>query len=709
MSAGSPARSRLGGDTGGTFTDVVLLDEASGDVRIFKLPSTPANPALAFLQGVDRALASLEESRPGAEAHVAHGTTVATNAIIEGKLARTALLVTRGFRDILEIAYQTRPDLFDLFADKPHPLVPRNLCLEIRERLGPEGEVLEPLDEADVERAVGALVAERIESVAICFLHAYRHPEHERRVGELVRSHCPQVTISLSSDVLPEFREYRRASTTVVNAALLPVVRGYLDEIQAGLAARGLPTTFHVMQSSGGVLTNAAARDKPVYIVESGPAAGVIAAIHVGQRTGHDDVIALDMGGTTAKASLVQGGRPRVAPEYEVGAGATAARGLTRGKGYPIGTPVLDLVEIGAGGGSIAWLDAGGMLRVGPRSAGADPGPACYGRGGIDPTVTDANLVLGRLDADAFLGGEMRLDADAAHRAITRVAEPLHISVLETAAGIVEIANASMVAAIHLVSTQRGHDPREFALVAFGGAGPLHANALADELRIPLAIIPRSPGLTSALGLLHADVEHDSTLTQIQRFGEIDLSALNMLYAELRERGRAALEREGVTAGAMEFIPSMDVRYVGQSYELRVPVPGGAPGQRVRLNATTLDLVLEGFHAEHRRVYGHASPEEPAELVNVRLTAVGRTTKPSPPYLPAQVGPVDAALRTRRSVYFAPGGFVDCAVYDRYRLGAGARVPGPAIIEELDSTVCLHPGYVATVDEWGNLHLTMAD
>jgi N-methylhydantoinase A len=717
MTESHPLRYRLGIDTGGTFTDVVLLEEDTGTTRIFKLPSTPANPALALLEGIDRTLSSVDragthserssgDSDLGSEVHVAHGTTVATNAIIEGKTARTALLITRGFRDILEIAHQTRPDLFDLFAEKPRPLVPRNLCLEIGERLGPDGTVLEPLNEDDVERAVEVLRTERVEAVAICFLHAYRFPDHERRVAELVGARLPNVAISCSSTVLPEFREYRRASTTVVNAALLPVVGSYLDEIRDGLGQRGLHPGFHVMQSGGGVLTDVAARAKPVYIVESGPAAGVVAAIDVGRQAGCVDIISFDMGGTTAKASLVQGGRPGIAPEYEVGAGATAARGLTRGKGYPVGTPVLDLVEIGAGGGSIARLDAGGMLRVGPQSAGADPGPACYGRGGMEPTVTDANLVLGRIDADAFLGGEMKLDPDAAHRAVARVAEPLGLDTVEAAAGIVEIANASMVSAIHLVSTQRGFDPREFTLVAFGGAGPLHANDLMDELRIPLALIPRSPGLTSAVGLLLADVEHNYSLTAVQRFSQVDLAALNAALADFAAQGRAALAEDGVPEGRMQLRSALDLRYVGQSYELRIDAAVSDDGS-VQVESGALDALLDRFHAEHRRAYGHAAPEEPVELVNVRLTAVGRTPRPSVLRLASHAGSVDTAIRTRRPVYFASSGFVDCPIYDRYRLGAGAQVAGPAIIEEIDSTVVVHPRYSATVDEAGCLRLTV--
>lgn len=690
---------RLGVDIGGTFTDLVLLEESTGELRILKLPSTPSDPAIGFLRGVDRLLEQ-DPKLPGSLGHVVHATTVATNAIIEGNTARTALLVTRGFRDILEIARQTRPDLFDLFCEKPRPLVPRDLCFEIRERLGPGGEVLQPLNEADVDAAAAAIGVEGVESVAICFLHSYRHPEHERRAAALLQARCPHVWVSLSSEVLPEFREYRRASTTVVNAALVPIARSYLREVIEGLRARGFASSFHVMQSGGGVLAADAAAEKPVCIVESGPAAGVIAASHLAQLAGYPDVISLDMGGTTAKVSLVRGGRPRISPEFEVGAAAVSGWGSTRGRGYPIGTPVLDLVEIGAGGGSIAWIDSGGMLRVGPRSAGADPGPACYGRGGSEPTTTDANLILGRIDAEYFLGGQMALDAEGARSAMDRVARPLGISIVEAAAGIVEIADSSMVGAIRLVSTERGYDPREFSVVAFGGAGPLHANALARQLGIPRTVIPPSPGVASAVGLLLADIEHDFVMTRVQRFGEIDCAALNAILEDFVRRGSAVLGQEGIPASRRAFLPSVDVRYAGQSYELRIPVPEGT------FTAEVEAAVQDRFHLEHRRSYGHAAPEEPIELVNVRLTAIGRTVKPALKRVAPQSGSVESALRTRRAVYFATRGFVPCPVYDRYRLGAGAGVLGPAVLEELDSTVIVHPDYQAVVDELGNLIIT---
>jgi len=691
-----PSSVRLGIDIGGTFTDIVLLDEATGEVRIYKLPSTPANPAIGFLRGLDWALT---EGGNVAEAlrYVAHGTTVATNAIIEGKVARTALLVTRGFRDILEIARQTRPDLFDLFADKPRPLVPRNLVIEIGERLGPFGEVIEPLSTADVEVAANQLREAGVGAVAICFLHSYAYPEHERHAAEMLRERCPGLTVSLSSDVLPQFGEYLRASTTVVNAGLQAVVGSYLDQIEVGLAERGMPSSFYVMQSNGGVVASAMARQRPVYVVESGPAAGVIAAARLAETGAYADIISFDMGGTTAKAAMIQGGQPRLCPEIEVGAMATSGRGASRGRGYPIGTPALDLVEVGAGGGSVAWVDSGGMLRVGPQSAGADPGPACYGQGGIEPTVTDANLVLGRLDPAFFLGGEMTLNVDAARRALMRVAEPLHVPIVEAAAAILDIAIASMARAVHLVSTQRGFDVRDFTLVAFGGAGPLHANALAADLGIQRVLLPPGPGIFSAFGLMLADVEHDFVVTRLARFGELDHAAINAILAEFADRGRVALAADGVSPPQMEFSAALDIRYVGQSYQLPIPVPNGA------FSPDSESLVRERFHTEHRRAYGYAAREEPIELVNIRLAAVGHTPKPATRRAEPRPGRRTPPIRARRPVYYPDCGFVDCPVYDRYRLIMGASVTGPAIIDEFDSTTVIFPGYQATGDQHRNL------
>jgi N-methylhydantoinase A len=702
-SADTPAvKYRLGIDVGGTFTDAMIVNELTGETEIAKVPSTPSDPSEGFLRAVGQML-DLERIDAEAVSYLIHGTTVATNAIIEGKGARTGFITTQGFRDLLEIQRQIRPVLYDVMFDKTKPLVPRYLAHEVPERLNARGEVVIPLDEEAVRRAARELKAEGVEAISVCFLHAYVNGQHERRAAEIILDSFPEALISLSSKVAPEFREYYRASTTTINAAVQPLMKRYLSAIESRIRDRGVRGELLVMQSSGGVQTFGAAAETPVYMVESGPAAGVIAAAHLGTSLGFRNIISFDMGGTTAKTSLIQDGRPRVTKDYEVGSKATPGTGGSRGAGYPIKTPVIDLVEIGAGGGSIAWVDAGGVLRVGPQSAGADPGPVCYGRGGREPTVTDANVVLGRLDPDNFLGGAMRLDVEAAREAIERkCAVPLGMDVIGAANGIVEIANAAMVNALRLVSIQHGFDPREFALIGFGGAGPGHASRLAAEMQIPLTIIPRAPGIFSAMGLLVTDLRHDFSVTRIQKDSEIDPAEIGRLFDGLIEEGRSALVQDGLDESAMTFNREIDMRYVGQSYELSIPVSEND------FKSDDFGRVAARFHNEHQRVYGFSTESEPVELVNFRLSAVGSINKPPAPSI-EPVGPSGAAeaRRDRRSIYYAEaGGFVDCDVYQRMRLGSGSTFSGPAVVEELDSTTVIQPGYEVRVDDFGNLHIS---
>jgi N-methylhydantoinase A len=681
---------RVAIDIGGTFTDATVIDEASGAASIAKVLSTPADPSEGFMHALGRALGDHEV---GDVRLVVHATTVATNAIIEGKTARGGFVTTEGFRDLLEIARQVRPTLYDPLFEKPRPLVPRDRAVEVRERLGPAGEVLVELDDGSVRAAAGVLAGAGVESVAVCLLHAYVNPEHERRVGAILAEELPGVPVSLSSDVAPEFREYLRASTTVINAAIRPVVARYLERIERRLAEAGVAAKLLVMQSSGGVFGSDAAARRPVFMVESGPAAGVIAAAHLGSTVDRPDILSFDMGGTTAKVGLIRDGQPSVTKDYNVGGHAGAGIGQMSLSGYPVRTPVVDLVEIGAGGGSIAWVDSGGLLRVGPQSAGADPGPVCYGGGGTEPTVTDANVVLGRLNPDFFLGGEMRLDVDAARAAIDqRLATPLGLSVTEAAYGIVEIANAAMVNALHLISVQRGYDPRDFLLVAFGGAGPLHANAIAREAQMPTVLVPPSPGIFSATGLLTTDLKRDAATTVMRRADETDPAELDALFAQLERDGAEELAGEGLVGDRVEFERRLDVRYVGQSYELTIPA---GP-----------DL-LERFHALHERTYGFAAPGEPVEVVSIRLTSVGRIAKP--PVRRLEAGDASAA-RERRPVYFAEsGGFVDCPIHDRSSLPARVRLAGPVVVEELDSTTIVHPGFSVAVDDTANLIVERED
>ena len=692
---------RLGIDVGGTFTDAMIINEETGEIRIGKVPSTPKDPSIGFLDAVDTIL---KENNIEAQdvTYVVHGTTVATNAIIEGKMAATGFITTEGFRDMLEIQRQIRPSLYDLQFEKPQPLVPRYLCFGIPERMDFQGNILTKLDTDSVRDVARQLKKEGVESIAVCYLHAYINNEHEARTEALLKEEFPEAIISLSSEVAPEFREYLRASTTVINAAVRPIVSRYLTSIESRLKAAGLSAELLVMQSNGGVLTFGAASEKPVFMVESGPAAGVIAASYLGNTLGSPNVLSFDMGGTTAKTGLVRKGTPTITKDYEVGVAAGGTGTGVQGAGYPIRTPVIDLVEIGAGGGSIAWVDSGGILRVGPQSAGADPGPVCYGRGGEEPTITDANLVLGRFDPEYFLGGKMKLDVEGATKAIeSKCAKPLGLDLLEVALGIVEIANTAMVNALRRISVQRGYDPREFMLVAFGGAGPVHANRLADQLEIPKTLIPMSPGITSATGLLVTDLKHDYSNTLIQPIDELDLSAIENTYVGMETQGRTALSNEGMEENSIRFIRQVDVRYIGQSYELGIVVEPG------KFDGVRRDQILEEFHKEHERAYGFSAPGEPVEIVAIRLTAVGDIAKPTLREIGKTSGGVDSARRTTRSVYFAESkGFVDCPVYDRYKLSSGDVLQGPAIIEEMDSTTIIHPEYKGDVDRYGNIFLS---
>jgi N-methylhydantoinase A len=691
---------RLGIDIGGTFTDGALVDEATGEILIVKVPTTPVDPATGFMAVVERALLRV---RSGSEAVrlVVHATTVATNALIEGKTARVGMITTKGFRDVLEIGRQIRSRLYDVHLTKPRPLVSRRWSFEVRERLDAAGTVLEALDTDGVRQAVRQLKAEGVEAIVCCFLHSYINSAHERLAADIIRAEYPEAFLSVSSEVCPEFREYLRASTTAVNAAVMPIVSRYLDALESRLQARGISAPFYVMQSSGGVMSVQSAKQRPVYMVESGPAAGVIAAGAFSLPHGYSNVISFDMGGTTAKVGLIREGRPQLSTEFEVGGQAITPMGEGRGSGYPVRTPVIDLVEVGAGGGSEAWIDAGGAMRVGPHSAGAVPGPVCYGQGGTTPTITDANLLLGRLNPEFFLGGDIALDLKASREAVmARCGRPLGLDPLWAASGIVEIANAHMMGAIRLISVQRGYDPRDFILVAFGGAGPLHANALARELGIPTVLIPPSPGIASALGMLMTDLTHEFVATRRQLLATLDPAMLDALFSDYEAQGDGRLAHEGIAPTQRRLVRTLDLRYRGQSHELTVTAPAG------NLTSQDLERIQEQFHEAHVRAYGYAAREDPVELVNVRLTAIGVSPKPRLKALPQGSGDFHEAVKGHRPIWFSEtSGFVSCPVIDRYRLRWGDRVPGPAVIEELDSTTVVHRDYAALVDQHGNLLL----
>ena len=655
---------RLGVDTGGTFTDFVLADRDR--LTILKLPSTPDNPARAFLEGVRRLNAQ------GAD--IVHGSTVATNALLERKGARVAFVASAGFGDLLEIGRQTRPKLYDLFPSRPAPLVPAELRFEVPERVDCRGEVLEPLSPEAVEALVERVRASGAESVAVCLLFSFLNPQHEQAIGRRLQAEEGLAHVSVSSEVLPEYREYERASTTAVNAYVSPLLDRYLGGLEAGL---GRP--IRMMQSNGGSVSSAALRKLGVRTILSGPAGGVTGAFYLARLAGFDQVITLDMGGTSTDVCLCPGTLPFTV-EAELG-------------GCAIRVPMIDIETVGAGGGSIARLDPGGALLVGPQSAGAVPGPACYGLGGTEPTVTDANLVLGRIHPDYFVGGEMRIYRELAYRAVGELARKMGIPEIAAAQGIIRVANSNMARAIRRVSVERGHDPRRFTLVAFGGAGPLHACELAAELAIPRVLIPPYPGVVSAFGLLVGDITKDYSRTWLRPSTQVSDADLAMEFGPLRERALAEMVEEGFEPGKVRLDLMLDIRYVGQSYELTVPYePGGFAAS------------LEAFHAQHRQRYGHSHPELPTEVVNLRVRAVGAVEAPPLPTVPA--GGPDASAAVVGEQVFDGERQVAGKLYLRSRLLAGNRLVGPALVLQADSTVFIPAGWVGLVDNWGNLILT---
>ncbi len=676
---------QIGVDIGGTFTDIVALD-AEGRLVLTKVPSTPKDLLEGIGSAVRRVLALAGAPASAVERFI-HGTTVATNAVLEQKGAVTAILTTEGFEDVLEMGRQKRSRMYDLDMDPETPtfVAPRRRRIGIRERLDARGAVLVPLDEAQVRAAVTALKRDGVQAIAVCYLFSFVDPRHERRTREICREAAPEISVSLSSDVDPTFREYERLCVTAFDAYLGPVVKRYLAGLAQTLKDLGIAGVPLVMRSRGGIVSAGVAAQQPVTLFLSGPAAGVIGARFAAERSGVRDFVSLDMGGTSNDVAVVRGGEPLIAAEGFIGP-------------YPVRTPMVDVNTVGAGGGSIAWIDAAGGLRVGPRSAGADPGPACYGRGGEQATVTDANLLLGYLNPERFAGGLMTLEMAPATRAVAAVGERLGLDATAAAAGIIRVINARMADQIRLVTIKRGYDPREFALVVLGGAGPVHGVALAEEMGMAEVIVPEAPGVLAAFGLLAAAIEHQHARTLPGRADAIDLEAVNGCLAELDAAGRARMAEEGVPAADVRVAYSADMRYVGQAYELEVPVTVPlAPGR--------IAEAVRGFHETHERVYGYARTDQPVELVNYRT--VHRYPLPSLKLRPParSEGGVGAARVGERRAYFAPGGFVATSVYDRARLPLGSRVPGPAIVEQADTTTVIPPGYAAAVDPAGNLRI----
>ena len=685
---------RIGIDIGGTFTDVALVEEGTGRIGIAKVPTTPHDFGEAVIVGIGKGLAE-NDIDPADVALLSHATTVVTNALLEKKGAKAGFIATRGFRDLLELRRSSRPDLYDLFQDAPNVLVPRRYRYEITERIDAQGAIVTPLAEEELPALIDAIRTAGLQTVAVCFLFSFLNDTHERRVGQILRAALPDVGVFLSCEVLPEIREFERASTTAVCAYVGPLLAGYLHRLSQATTVLGLPP-LHVMGSSGGVFDIAEGLRMPAMAVESGPAAGVIAAQLAGRQLDRPNLMSFDMGGTTAKASVIVNGEIAVTAEYEVGGAANAKRWM-HGTGHPIRVPVIDLAEVSAGGGSIAWVDPGGALKVGPHSAGAAPGPAAYGRGGVHPTVTDANVVLGYLDREALLGGALPIDAAAAERAVLAdVGAHYGLSAADAAERIVRIVNSNMAQALRIVSVERGHDPREFSLIAFGGAGPVHAVALAEELGIPEVIIPPAPGAFSALGLVATDLKRDYARTLYADLGSVDPGRVADSFAAMEEAGLAMLEAAAVPAERRALVRSADVRYRRQAYELNVPVADG------RVTRASLAILASSFHSKHELTYGHANPAEGVQLVTLRLTAFGRRAD----LRLARAGDA-AAIRVRtRNVWFAGSGFVDVDVHWRDGLIFDRKLTGPTIIESLDSTIVVPPHWCARVDESGYLHLT---
>ena len=694
---------RLGADIGGTFTDLVLLGDDGRIIRK-KVSSTVHDYAEGILVGLREAFGE-HAVRPSEVGEVVHGTTIATNAILEHKGARTGLITTRGFRDILEIRRLRMPRLYRLDWRKPPVLVERFLRREVTERVASDGTVLTRLDPAEV-RALGRwFVDQGVESLAVTLFNSYANPTHEAQAGALLREAFPDLPVSLSVEILPEIKEYERTSTTVVNAYVLPKVRGYLRSLRAALADAGLGAPLLIMQSNGGIMSARGAGDSPVRIIESGPAAGVIACRDLGARSGYPNVISFDMGGTTAKASLIENGRLHHATEYEVGGGVSIGTLLSRGGGYVVRVPSIDIAEVGAGGGSLVWFDKVGGIQVGPQSAGASPGPVCYRQGNLDPTVTDANVTLGYINPTALAGGTLKIDARAARDAIAeRVAARLGVSLLEAAHGIHAITNANMIRALRSVTTERGRDPREFVLCAFGGSGPIHAAGIARAMEIQTVIVPPCPGLFSAFGLLLAQVEHHYARTFLRKLPEVRPEALADVLGRMEAEARARASDPEYPLRDLRIRRSLDLRYVGQSTELTVPLPDGP------VTAEAIRHVESAFHDEYELTYGFRAHGEAIEVVNVRLVAEGGRPHVEVGDLAAGGAEVEGADRApRRPAFFGrERGTHETPVLSRSALGRVPR-PGPLIVEEYDATTVVPPGSQASLDATGNIVIAVGD
>lgn len=677
----------IGVDTGGTFTDLVLLESATGRRVIHKLPTTPDDPARGILEGV-ASLLQQADCLPENVDFLVHGTTLATNAVLQRRYAKTGMLTTSGFRDVLEIGRQRRPSFYNLDVSKPTPPAAREHIFEIEGRLDETGAEVLPLNEDATRKAATELRQSGVSAVAICFLHSYANPDHEARAKDIVLDVWPEAYVCTSAEVLREFREFERFASTAVNASLLPIMDRYLERLKVELNALGLRTSPLVMQSNGGAVSIETVRKSPINTFLSGPAGGVIAAANLGLEADAPNLISFDMGGTSTDVALIRDGIP-------------GRRGLLEMAGFPVRVPALDIHTIGAGGGSIAWVDPGGLLKVGPQSAGADPGPALYGRGGTEATVTDANVLLGRLSGASLIGGAMTVFPDKSEAAVRALGEQAGLDPIAAAAGILEIVNVNMMGAVRVVSIERGEDPRHYALAAFGGAGPLHAADVAREMGITHVIVPPRPGLLSAIGLLDADRRGDFSVTRLVTADGENLPKLREGLEILSVRGEAWREEEKIDAGSQLAEWGVDLRYVGQAFEMTLPLESDA------LDVNVLLALIDEFHRRHESLNGYVMPDHPIEIVTLRLGLSAVQLAIDTEGLALATTPVELAIETDREVWFPDGGFRQTPIYDRARLGSGHRFAGPAIVEQTDSTTVVPPGALVDVDRFGNLHIQL--
>jgi N-methylhydantoinase A len=685
-------RYRLGVDIGGTFTDFALIDDVSGKVSVNKALTTPHDPSEAIMKGT-RALLDREGLSASQLDIIVQGTTLATNALIERKGARTAMITTQGFRDILEMRKETRYDLYDLFIELPEPVVPRHLRFGVRERVDKHGKIIAELDQAQLIQVVDELIKQGVESVAVCFLHSYANPANETRAGEIIAERAPSLSASLSSEVAGALREDERFSTATINAYIRPLADRYLTSLSEKLGAEGFSGSLFTMLSNGGLATFENAKKFPVRLIESGPAGGTMAAVFYNDLLGSKDLVGFDMGGTTAKISMVQDGKPATVSTFE----AARLRWFTKGSGLPLMIPAIDMIEIGAGGGSIGWVDALGLLRVGPESSGSDPGPACYSLGGEEPTVTDAALVLGYLDPDYFLGGEMKLDKAKAVRAIKeKIADPLGFDPIEAAWGIHHVVTENMASAARIHILEKGRDPRRFALLAFGGAGPIHAWQVAKLVGSPQIISPLAAGVMSALGFLVTPVAADYVQTYISKLGEVDWDRVNGLLEDMERLGTAQIAAGGVSADQVMVTRSVDMRYLRQGREITVPVPDG------KLSRQSADVIRQSFYSVYQQLYSRYMTDIPIESVSWRVAVSGPRPAVELKKLEETLES-GSPLKGKRPVYFREyKGFTECPVYSRYRMGPGTTLTGPAVIEERESTLIVGPGGRLRIDDYLN-------